>query len=427
MDEAREPLIAPTSNGDLIDHGDVGSGLRRMFNPRLLGVMLLWLLTGSCTAAAGVFIAPIKKNYELSDGQAASIFAAGTCGYLCATSILDRVVARGWRTLAMLSVFFAAIGATVLSTAPPFPLVLASYAVLMFGLGSGDSGFNVWASRAPHPHIVQGFIHSSFSVGCIAGPFVAAQLLSHGWHLFYRLMIVCFSLCGMWLWFAFQSPTERSSEYLVSTARMDHSPRLLQTLQLLPVWMCAVFYLFYVGTEAIFTDWGPEYMTRVKQLPVQQSPLASSLFWLGMATGRLVLGFVTQKIGLRTVTVYLTVALGLQNLLRVDDPSVCLGAIFSIGFFLGPTFPSGILVLTNAVPRSFSANAVAIAAAVGQIGGAITPVSLGFLSDRVGLSHLPDVSLICSCATMVLWVSLFWQPSRSKREYDPDENESFEP
>ncbi|KAG8630246.1 hypothetical protein KVT40_001865 [Elsinoe batatas] len=296
-------------------------------SPQLISVMVLWLLTGSCMSAVGVFIAPIKSQYELGDGRAATIFAASTCGYLAATATLGRVVARGWRTIASMVLFAALIGSVILSFGPPFPVVLFGYLVLMFGLGMGDSGFNIWASQMARPHVVQEFIHSSFSFGSVIGPSLAAFMLKYGWY----------------------------------CRRAWHLPA---------VRTCSVFFLFYVGSEAIFTDWGPEYARREKGASPTSSSLASSLFF------------------------------------RCKDLSVFYTVVFAVGFFLGPTFPSANLVLMRAIPADCTSHAVAIAVAVGQVGAAVTPLSLGSLSDQVGLAHLPDVSSTYSILIVGVWLIL---------------------
>ncbi|KAF2218352.1 major facilitator superfamily domain-containing protein [Elsinoe ampelina] len=382
------------------EFGDDEQGrFQSITSPQLISVMVLWLLTGSCMSAVGVFIAPIKSQYGLGDGQAAIIFAASTCGYLAATATLGRIVARGWRTMAEMVLLAALIGSTVLSFGPPFPIVLLGYAVLMFGLGMGDSGFNIWASQTTRPHVVQGFMHSSFSLGSVLGPLLAAFLVRYGWSSFYRLMIFGQLACGISFHYSFPKHTilSPSPDDDCTGRRVWHLP---------PVWVCSVFFLFYVGSEAIFTDWGPEYARRAKGASSTSSSLASSLFWLGMAMGRLILGFVTQKVGARSVIWHLTAAACLQNLFRCEDLDVFYTTVFAIGFFLGPTFPSAILVLTKAIPAHCTSNAVAIAVAVGQVGAAVTPLSLGFLSDRVGLAHLPDVSSTYSILVIGLWLIL---------------------
>ena len=62
-------------------------------------------------------------------------------------------------------------------------------------------------------------------------------------------------------------------------------------------WLCAFFLLGYVGVEVSLGGWIVEFMIQVRKGEPFASGMAATGFWLGIAVGRLVLGFVTPKIG----------------------------------------------------------------------------------------------------------------------------------
>ena len=125
-----------------------------------------------------------------------------------------------------------------------------------------------------------------------------------------------------------------------------------------------------------------------------------------MAIGRLLLGFVTQHFGLGiSVTAYIILTMVTQILFRhFTNPGVALVLLALNGFFCGPLFPSGILVLATKLPHRAHVGAVAAAAAMGQIGGAVAPLGIGLLADRFGIGHLLDVVLALSAAMSVIWI-----------------------
>jgi hypothetical protein len=62
-------------------------------------------------------------------------------------------------------------------------------------------------------------------------------------------------------------------------------------------WICAVFLLGYVGIEVALGGWIVTFMKEVRHAAPFSSSMTSTGFWLGIAVGRIVLGFVTPLIG----------------------------------------------------------------------------------------------------------------------------------
>jgi fucose permease len=125
-----------------------------------------------------------------------------------------------------------------------------------------------------------------------------------------------------------------------------------------------------------------------------------------MATGRLLLGFVTELVGLRAaVTTYILLSTTIQILFRqLTNLHLSLILLGANGFFCGPLFPSGILLLATKVPEQARVSAVAAAAAMGQVGGAVAPLGIGLLADRFGIGRLLDVVLVLSVGMLIVWV-----------------------
>lgn len=62
-------------------------------------------------------------------------------------------------------------------------------------------------------------------------------------------------------------------------------------------WICAIFLLGYVGIEVAVGGWIVSFMKEVRHAAPFDASMTSTGFWLGIATGRIVLGFVTPMIG----------------------------------------------------------------------------------------------------------------------------------
>jgi len=62
-------------------------------------------------------------------------------------------------------------------------------------------------------------------------------------------------------------------------------------------WICALFLLGYVGIEVALGGWIVTFMKEVRHAAPFSSSMTSTGFWLGIAVGRIILGFVTPLIG----------------------------------------------------------------------------------------------------------------------------------
>jgi fucose permease len=62
-------------------------------------------------------------------------------------------------------------------------------------------------------------------------------------------------------------------------------------------WLCAFFLLGYVGVEVALGGWIVTFMIRVRHAAPFASGMTATGFWLGLTVGRVILGFVTPRIG----------------------------------------------------------------------------------------------------------------------------------
>ena len=62
-------------------------------------------------------------------------------------------------------------------------------------------------------------------------------------------------------------------------------------------WLSALFLLGYVGIEVGLGGWIVTFMIRVRNAERFASGMTATGFWLGLTLGRVVLGFVTGRIG----------------------------------------------------------------------------------------------------------------------------------
>jgi hypothetical protein len=62
-------------------------------------------------------------------------------------------------------------------------------------------------------------------------------------------------------------------------------------------WICAIFLLGYVGIEVALGGWIVKFMLEVRDGEEFASGMTATGFWMGVTVGRIVLGFVTPRLG----------------------------------------------------------------------------------------------------------------------------------
>jgi fucose permease len=119
--------------------------------------------------------------------------------------------------------------------------------------------------------------------------------------------------------------------------------------------------------------WITTFMLDIRNGTLFTSGLVATGFWCGLTLGRVTLGFVTPKIGERiAVSIYLLICVVLQLLFWLV-PNFAVSAVMVAleGFFIGPLFPSTIVVATKLLPTRLHVSAIGFSAAVGGGGAAM--------------------------------------------------------
>lgn len=119
--------------------------------------------------------------------------------------------------------------------------------------------------------------------------------------------------------------------------------------------------------------WIVTFMINVRHGQPFSSGMTATGFWLGITFGRITLGFLTPKIGERlAVIIYTLCALGLELVFwLVPQIIVSAVAISLLGFFIGPLFPTGVIMATKLLPPDLHVAAIGFSAAFGGIGAAV--------------------------------------------------------
>jgi fucose permease len=173
-------------------------------------------------------------------------------------------------------------------------------------------------------------------------------------------------------------------------------------------------------------------MRQVRNGEAFASGMTATGFWLGITVGRVVLGFVTPRIGEKIAIVvrhtsynsriptnsgqiYSLLAIGLGLILwLVPNFYSSAGAVSLQGFFLGPFFPAVVVVATKLLPKSLHVSAIGFAAAFGGGGAAVLPFAVGAIAQARGVDVLQPLIIGLSAGILLLWLGLPRVPKKGE-------------
>jgi fucose permease len=266
---------------------------------------------------------------------------------------------------------------------------------------------------------VLGILHACYGLGATLSPLIATAMITKAgkpWWTFYYLMVsmaVTELLLGG---YAFRNNT--GAGYRAENPRTEDergAKRVMkEALWTMPfartVWIGTVFLFLYLGVEVALGGWIVTFMNTQRAGSPFASGMAAVGFWLGLTVGRVILGFVTPRIGEKTaVLVYIPITMALELIFwLVPQFYVSAVAVAFQGFFIGPLFPAVVVVITRILPRHIHVFAIGVAAAAGGAGAAVFPFIVGAIAESSpkGVRVLQPVVLSLLGGLFLLWIAL---------------------
>ncbi|KAF1840897.1 MFS general substrate transporter [Cucurbitaria berberidis CBS 394.84] len=384
---------------------------------RTLAAFWSFVVMGSNDAAYGALIPYLQEYYHLTFLVISLVFLSPLVGY-SASALLNNTVHLkfGQRGVAIITATSHLIAYIVIAVHPPYPVLVIIFMFAGFGNGLADAAWNAWIGNMANPNEILGFLHAFYGVGAVLAPLIATTMITKGdrlpWYTFYYVMIAMAFIELVTSTTAFWGAT--AAVFRAANPRTSDTKdnRMKEALIRLPharvTWLCALFLLGYVGAEVALGGWIVKFMLEVRKGGQFASGMTATGFWMGITFGRIVLGFVTPRLGEKlAITIYLSLTMALELIFwLVPQFYVSAVAVSLQGFFLGPLFPAAVVVATKLLPRHLHVSAIGFAAAIGGSGAAIFPFAVGAIAQVKGVKVLQPIILGLLAFITALWLCL---------------------
>lgn len=304
---------------------------------------------------------------------------------------------------------------------------VASMIVFRFLFGVGESGAFPIATRSLSRWMLpgergyaQGITHAGSRLGAaITPPIVVAMIVAWGWRApFWVFGVVGASWALHWYWYYRDRPSEHSSvnaeelaliqQHIGTGPPPGQKPKIpwKMIFSSPTLWTLCLMYFCYSYCLAIYLDWFPKYLNEARGLNIKTMGLYASLPLFAGTLGDFLGGWFSDKLvhtkglkfGRRVVAVagFLIAAGGIVPAVLSQSPEACVAftclAIFGLEVTVGVSW---------AVPLDIGGDYAGSVSAVmnmcGNIGGAISSTSLGFLVQAFGW-NTPFLAAAVACA-----------------------------
>ncbi|KAF2869795.1 major facilitator superfamily domain-containing protein [Massariosphaeria phaeospora] len=384
---------------------------------RSMAAFWSFVVMGSNDAAYGALIPYLQQYYNLTFVVISLVFLSPLVGYT-ASALLNNAIhlKYGQRGVAIIAPSCHLIAYIVIALHPPYPVLVVIFMIAGFGNGLADAAWNAWMGNMANPNEILGFLHAFYGLGAVLSPLIATTMITKGdrlpWYYFYYVMISMAAIelgTSIWTFWTATGAVFRANNPRTTDTKDNRMKEALVRLPYARVtWICALFLLGYVGIEVALGGWIVKFMLEVRDGSEFASGMTATGFWMGLTVGRIVLGFVTPKLGEKlAIAIYLPLTMALELVFwLVPQFYVSAVAVALQGFFIGPLFPAAIVAATKLLPRHLHVSAIGFAAAFGGSGAAILPFAVGAIAQAKGVQVLQPIILAFLGVILGLWFCL---------------------
>ena len=266
-----------------------------------------------------------------------------------------------------------------------------------YGLGAGsiDAAVNHYVADN-YPSSVMNFLHCFYGLGAVISPNIMALALKRArWNEGYRwtaylqiaILIVC--IISLPLWKQNESGDEGSAA---------DSAGIRETLKVPGVVLTLIAFFAYCSGEATCFLWTPSYFAGTRA-GLTDGMVASfgSLVFGGLMLGRLLAGFVSNRLGDRKL-VRIGIAVELAGIFLVFLPSrsyiPAMVGFVTIGTGMGPVYPAIQHMAPSHFGKRYSAAVIGLQMASAYTGSTFMPMVFGHIQQSIGIGVMPVYLLI---------------------------------
>ena len=293
--------------------------------------------------------------------------------------------------IVIVSIFLTVMGLFGFSVSTSYWMLFLFAIPYGLGAGSIDAAVNHYVANH-YPSSVMNFLHCFYGLGAVISPNIMSLALKkarwnqgYQWTAFLQLAILVVCILSLPIWTKNEDP-EADEE-------IQESAGIRETIRRPGVLLTLIAFFAYCSGEATCFLWIPSFFAETKQgLSAETISSFGSLVFGGLMLGRLISGFISNKLGdRRLIRIGITIELIGISLVLLPFPGYKITAIgfVIIGTGMGPVYPAIQHMAPSNFGKRYSAAAISLQMASAYIGSTTMPTVFGLLQQAVGIRIMP--------------------------------------
>jgi len=345
-----------------------------------------FLIFGFNALILGSVLPAIEMIFNINHSQAGILLTANPIGFMIGTIVCTVIASvRGPFKISTISMGIAALGILGVVLSNGLVLLYTSFAVMGFGLAMFETATGISISYINYKNTgsVLNLMHSFYALGAIVSPFIISIFISdiNTWWYAYVISIASF------VFFLFIATPINKIPYEDGRKGKKDKDKFY-ALSESSFWIIIISVILYVGSEIGFSSWAATYIFEVKKASISLSAIFPALLWGGLYVGRLLSGFLVEKVGYVNILIFMNLLsfLSFFMVLLLNNLVFISIGVFLVGLGFATIFPTLQALLIRRVRKgvSFAIGTFTFAASLGSI---ITNYLVGFIGEKFGLQY----------------------------------------
>lgn len=287
-----------------------------------------------------------------------------------------------------------------------------------YGLGAGsiDAAVNHYVANH-YPSSVMNFLHCFYGLGAVISPYIMSLALKaarwnqgYRWTAYIQLGILIVVVLSLPLW----KKNEGADE-----DEVQESAGIKETLKLPGVVLTLIAFFSYCSGEATSFLWTPSFFAGTRPgLSAETIASFGSLVFGGLMLGRLISGFISNRLGDRRL-IRIGILVEMAGIALVILPvqgylAAALGFVV-IGTGMGPVYPAIQHMAPSNFGKRYSASVIGLQMASAYVGSTLMPTVFGHIQERLGIGIMPEFLLIFAVLNLTLLETAYRQISARRQ------------
>ncbi len=376
-----------------------------MINKKLIfsAACLGMLLFGIGLITLGSVATGLKEKYLLNDISSGTLFSILPIGILIGSLFFGPLCDRyGYKVFLVFSCLLMFAGFQGIAHSPT--LILLKGSIFLFGFAGGgiNGATNAVVSDISNENkgANLSLLGVWFAIGALGTPFILG-IYGQEYSFQYIISTMGFlALAAALFFFLISFPPPKHAEGLSISKGLS----LLKDRLLI---LIAFFLFFQSSFEGIINNWTTTFLTQKMTIAGSEALFALSLYVIGMAAMRILIGSVLRKVSPQRIlySSFVLLAIGSTLLIVGNVLSAAVAGLILTGAGLAAGFPVMLGFVGNRYSE-LSGTAFSIVLFVALTGNMLLNFLMGIIAEVFGVQHLPTVALAMTAIMFLLTLGI---------------------